>query len=788
MVAMCGLFFLGKAHGGSLETLTDELKLENPKHGFISARPAAKWDESLICGNGTIGLTVPGDALKDRIIFSHEELFLPLYPPTVAPDIGSRMDEVRKLMLKGDAAAASRIAVEQGEKAGIEKWVWPDPPVPACQLAIESLDGGEVKSYARKTDFEKAEVTVAYRTDAGVFRRTAFASRKDGVAVIRISSPTGNKLNYKIRLAQLPVQEGGWMKPDDFAKVSAAIDGGYLSYQTEFINKWDRSVNGFDFLARVIAPKGRLEVNDGWLQITGAKEILILEDVALSYAMPLNGAEGLKKKLDAIEPDYDRLLASHAAIHSEMFNRFCFNLGNNAPLLVTSEELQVSSSVENPNPDLLVQVLKACRYNLICASGKRPPTLQGLWSGTWTPMWSGDYTLNGNAPTAIACGLNANFHEATDAYLGMMTREKPNFEKNAKELYGIDGIYVPSRMSQRGDVYHYAEEYPHLYWFAGSSWTAHFYYDKWLYTCDEEFLKNEAIPFMLGAYDFLKEIVYKDEKGIYHFIPSYSAENNPIGMHPLAIDSTHDVAGMKQLLRNLITLVDEGYLPEAGRDEYVQILEHLPDYSVDENGEFNEWLWPGMKNHQSHRHASHLYPLFDGVDPEFDENPMLKDGAVLSLENRLSYRRGEKNGGVMAFGLALMGMASAHLGDAEHGFECLNWLTHSYWTPAFGSYHDPGEIFNVDISGGMPAVVAYMLLQSTKDEITLLPCLPKEWADGSVKGLRARGGFEVDLEWKDGKLMTATIRSLAGRPTSIVYGGKATPLKLKKGESKVLTF
>ena len=772
------------AHGGLLERLSEGLQLEIPEHGFVCGQPASKWDESLICGNGTIGLTMPGDALKDRIIFSHEELFLPRWPPTAAPDLRSRLDEIRELLRKGDGATASGIAVEEGSKVGIPGMIWPNPPVPACQLELEALDTDAVTAHARRTDFETGEITAAYRTHKGVFHRSAFASRKDHAAVIRISSPSGSKLNYRMRLAPLPPKGSGF-NPDEFAESSAGIRGHWLSYRTEFTRKWDGSLKGFEFLAKVIARNGTLSNHDGWLHVTGADEILVFEDIRLSRTLPLQGRDALRRKLDAIGPDYAALLADHAAIHSEMFNRFSFDLGDGRRPARTSEELLASSSFDNPNPDLLVQVLKACRYNLISATGKLPPTLQGLWSGTWTPMWSGDYTLNGNAPCAIACGLNTNLQEATDAYLGMMNRNVPFFERNARELYGAEGVFVPSRMSDRGDVYHYSKYHPHLFWFAGSSWTAHFYYDKWLHTRDEDFLKREAIPFMLDAYTFLREILHQDDRGGYHFIPSYSAENRPAGAHPCAANATHDVAAMKQLLRNLITLARGGYLPEDRADEFEQVLKGLPPYAIDDDGGLNEWLWPGLRNNNSHRHASHLYPLFDGVDDEFVGNPGLREAAKAAIGKRLAFRR-DKKGGAMAFGLVQLGLAAAHLGDAPQADECINWLANSYWTPAFGSYHNPGSIFNVDICGGIPAVVSYMLVQSTEDTITLLPCLPDSWPDGRVKGIRTRGGFEVDLEWKNGALVKASVRSIAGRPCTIIHNGTKAALQLQKGERRDL--
>jgi hypothetical protein len=367
-----------------------------------------------------------------------------------------------------------------------------------------------------------------------------------------------------------------------------------------------------------------------------------------------------------------------------------------------------------------------------------------------------------------------------------MTDWYDDYKLNAKELFGMDGIFVPSRGSDMGNCYTFNVEYPMLYWWAGTAWPCNFFYDYWLYTGDEELLKTKGIPFMLDAYKFLKQILYK-HNGQYIFIPSYSPEIGPVGKHPIAINANMDVAVMKQFLRNLMALAEKGFIENAPVDEYKDILENLPKYAIDINGELKEWIWEGFENENAHRHASHLYPLFDGVDPEFINNPALMDAAKKAIESRLKYRR-DDNGAEMAFGIVQLGTPAAHLKDVEHAYECIKWLSSSYWTPAFVSYHDPGNTFNLDISGGMPAVLIYMLIQSTVDEIELLPALPAEWPDGEIKGVLARGGFEVDMKWENGVPVIVKVKSHGGNKTTVVYNGSSYEINLKTGESQELRF
>lgn len=814
-----------------IESITEALKIENPKHGFISYLLPTKWEESLISGNGTIGTLMPGNVNKDRIVLSHEKLFLPKYAPAKAPKLGPRLAETRKLIFEGNYEKAGEIMMEEGVKSGIKDMVWTNPLIPACQIEIENLNPIHQTKYARSINYETGESKVAFTDGETIIHRSAFVSRTDDVAVVNISSPSQSKLSYKFRLNQLPneVDEDEFIpgisnNPDDYTvKGDNAVRGNkkandeqkeqddekfiedeaddafdefntanyvepfqvtaknnVLTYTTEFKMKWKGSLKAYTVVSKIIPKGGTSIVKDGWINIENADEILIISTIELFHELPANKKSKVLAKLNVLSPDYKALLDSHAKVHGEMFNRFSFNLGKDTQLEVTAEELLASSTPEKFNTDLLVQLIKSCRYNNISSTGENPPALQGIWSGTWWPAWSGDFTLNGNVPSCIAGGLNSNFPEVSMAYLNMMTSWYDDFRHNAKELYGLEGIFVPSRGSDFGSCYHYIDQFPHLYWWTGTTWPCHFFYDYWLYTGDEEFLKERVIPFMLDAYKFLSKIIYK-HSGEYIFIPSYSPEIAPVGKHPIAINATMDVASMKQFLRNLITLAEQGYIPDDTISEYKEILENLPNYAIDSKGELKEWIWEGFENDNAHRHASHLYMLYDGLDPEFIENPALKDAAIKAIESRMKYRR-EGRGAEMAFGLVQLGAAAAHLKDIAHAYESVKWMCSSYWNPALVSYHDPSAIFNLDISGGLPAVVTYMLLQSTPEKIELLPALPADWSNGSIKGARARGGFLVDLEWKDGKPVDVEITSLKGNNTTVFFGNKAVKVNAAKGE------
>ncbi len=766
----------------------DHLLIDPPEHGYSTNLPATKWEESMITGNGTFGALVMGFPMKERIIFSHEKLFMPETPPTQAPDLGGSLGTIRELVLSGQGEKASELAVELGKKVGIDGMIWTDPMIPACQMEIELLDKDPVLNYSRSVNYETGEAATAWTTRKGLFKRTLFASRADGIIAMKFSSPDGIPSNFRIRLSQLPIEEGEtndeeqeFQSGDLIENVTSSVQkNGGLKYTTEFKKKWEGSLKGYTVENRVTHCDGTLRTDGEWLYLEGCTDVLLISDISLSYELPVSTETGVKQ---VPEMDYEVLLKRHAIIHGEMFNRFSLSLGNDDGLYQTPYQLIKSSSFGNLNNRLVEELCEAARYILISSTGEIPPTLQGIWGGTWRPAWSGDFTLNGNVPSAIASGLNTNFQEVTEAHMDYMYSMMDDFRDNARDLYGAPGIFVPSRSSSSGKTYHYGEYYPHLFWFAGGAWTSHFFYDYWQYTGDDQFLKERVIPFMLAAAEFYEFILTEGDDGHLMFLPSYSPEVGPQGKHPLSINATMDVAALKQLLRNLLHLVDLGYLETSKNATWNQILANLPAYAIDETGDLKEWIWPGLKNNNQHRHASHLYPLFYEVDPDFEASPELQAAAVTAIENRLKYRR-DNNGAEMAFGLVQKGLAAAHLQDAEHAYECVDWLCNSYWSPAFTSYHDPGEIFNVDICGGLPALVTEMIIQSSADDITLLPALTDQWPDGKIMGVRTRCGVTIDLTWKEGKPVSAVLYARDKTSFELVFLDKTWALSLAKGQKQ----
>jgi len=746
----------------------------------------------MLTGNGTIGALVFGDPLDERIILSHEKLFMPEYPPYPAPPLYKYLDQMRELTAQGRGDKAAELLVRAGEEVGIDDMIWTDALIPACQLEVKSLSKKKISHYTRSVNYETGEATTAWKTGEDIFHRSVFFSRAHGIGVMKMTGSKPGSLNFKFRLSQLPRnreeedEDDQWEEDDEekshggdlIREFKRGAESNRLFYSTVFAKQWEGSLKGFSVDARIRISGGYKSTQDDWLVVRKADEIKILMGIKLSYALPLEPVVSTAKH---IRKSYAKLLDAHTKIHSPMFNRFALQIGNERREGQTAEDLIASSSYGKLGTELVNQLCEASRYALISSTGEIPPTLQGIWGGTWRPAWSSDFTLNGNVPSVIACGLNTNLLELTQSYLDMMWAWFDDFRDNAQGLYHAPGIFVPSRASSSGKTYHYGYDYPHLLWYAGNAWTAQIFYDYWQYTGDETFLKERAIPFMQASVEFYEFILTKDKEGKYMFLPSYSPEVGPRGKHPLAINATMDVAALKQLLRNLLTLSEQGRIGKEKNTAWEHMLANLPAYAVDQQGDLKEWISPGLRNNNRHRHASHLYPLFYEVDSDFAKRPELMAAAKTAIENRMKYRR-QKNGAEMAFGLVQKGLAAAHIKDTDHAYECVDWLCNAYWSPALTSYHDPGAIFNVDICGGLPAVVTEMLIQSSAQAVDILPALPKQWPDGKIKGVRTRCGVTVDLEWKNNKPVRATFKAQRKTTFKLRCKKREWPLGLKQGQ------
>lgn len=785
----CKIIAFAAALSLSASCTAERIELnDTPERGFYSTRPAAMWEESLVTGNGTMGAMIAGYPYHESIVLNHALLYMPLHEPHTPVSQGKHLDEIRRMMLADKFGEASQWVVDQSVKEGFDMGIhYTDPYIPAFQLSL-SGDSLAVEDYVRTVDFTTGEVEVKWRDSNGIYSRQVFVSRPDSVVAIRLRAAEGGKINTTVELAQVTECEEWWIDKFNLGEnygfrkreVTNVEDG--LCYRAWYEKTWEGSAQGYEGVVKVVDADGDVRAEGGKLIIGNATEVLMLARVEPSWDMEQSAVSDILDKLDRVPADYAKLLGPHRRIQSDLFNRVSLDLHATAEDRAKSSEDLLAAG--GGNPALIERLFDAARYNIISCTGTNPPNLQGIWGATMTPPWSSDFTTNGNLPVAISHYLQANTPELMLPLFDKLESLMDDFRENARVLFNCRGICIPSHFNTHGLNNHFDATWPMTFWTVGAAWYSMFYYDYYLYTQDMDFLRNRALPFMEQAAQFYEDFLIEGADGKLMFCPSYSPENHPANYPSQAcINATMEVMGVNGLLRAVIASSRMAGVNGDKIAKWESMLAKMPPYELNEQGEIREWLWKDMQDNHNHRHASHLFGLYDLHDPQIMESEALREGCKRAIDRRMEIRRRDK-GGIMAFGMVHLAFAAAAMGESETAYDMLQWLGNSYWNNNLVSTHDPGYTFNLDISGGYPSLVMKMLVYAEPGVISLLPCLPKEWQEGSLKGVALRGGILMkELSW-DAQGVQAVFLSQTDQVVKVEINGKPVgELALKAGES-----
>jgi hypothetical protein len=757
--------------------------LSVPERGFVSAEPGETWEQGLLSGNGTIGASVLGRPLEEVVIFSHKRMFVPERAPLLPPLTATRLFEIRRLIDRGLYGQAAQLAVDVSEQ---KTFLYPDPLMPAFDLRVKMEARGEIGDYLRATDFRTGETIVHWSDSRGVYERRLFVSRADGLAVVRIAGPGPGGVSCRLELS--PREPENRRFKANVANLATTTDASFLTFRHGFSRAYPGSIQGLEGVARVALRGGATTTSGPALVVTGADEVLVFVDIKVLDEFDKSKIEATKQALAGLPSDYGEFLGRHEKIHGEMFLRMRLDLGGGEDHQLTTEKLLAKTTDAEPSRALLEKVFDAGRYNIISSTSDLPPTLQGVWAGTYDPPWASDFTHNGNVPSAIASMLMANTPELLLSYTSYMEGLVPYLEVNAERIFGARGIVLPSRSTTNGYNNAFAVSFPGQFWVAGAAWAAHYFYDYWLYTGDRKFLAEHALPFMEKAALFFEDYLYEGPDGTYVFSPTQSPENAPGNTrNQMTYNATMDVAAAKELLANTIAASRE-----LGRNRdkvpvWEKMLAKMPGYLVNEDGAVKEWLTPALTDNYNHRHTSQLYALLDGMPEEVTQSPKLRAAfkKLIELKFERHWTNWEKQGGFMSFGLVQLGQSAASLGEADLAYACLVPLLNRYWLHNLASMHNAKKLFNTDISGGMPAVLIKMLASSDPGVIRLLPAKPAAWPSGTIEGILCRGQVEVKrLTW-NGRRVEAVLRSGKAQEISLSLPGEIKTARLEKGAGSI---
>lgn len=765
-VMLMSLFLLSHAEDADFPEISPNPPA--PKRGFVSSKPAKTWEQGLISGNGTIGANVLSHPLKETVIFTHERLFMPRGKPVMPPrTTGTRLFEIRRLIERGLYQQATQLAFDL---SGQEGFMYPDPFVPAFDLSIGMETGEKIADYRRSVDFQTGEATVRWAGEDGqAFERRLFVSRADGVAVLLISG--SEQASVDCRLELHPRQLSGDLDDkttkrsnhvfnENIRDVVMEADSSTLTYRNGFKHAYPGSIQALEAAARVVIKGGTVTSRERELVVSGADHVLVFVGINPVYDLEQSGMEILKSDLAALPAGYNKLLERHARIHGQLFNRMRLDLGGGSDDHgLTTEALLSEADGGRISKALIEKEFDAGRYNIISCVGELPPTLQGVWGGTYVPGWASDFTHNGNVPSAIASLLNGNTPELMLAYTSYIESIVPYLEINAKHMFGCRGVVLPSRSTTNGFNNALAPRFAGGFWVGGAAWAAHFFYDYYLYTGDRAFLSEHALPFMEKAALFFEDYLYEGDDGKFVFSPTQSPENTPRNTKSQgSFNATMSVAAAKELLRNTIAASQVLSVNQRKIPLWRGMLEKMPEFMIDDEGTIKEWLTPELENQNNHRHSSQLYPVYYGMPEEIAVDPALREAFRKVVEIKLDEHYSPERSGFMSFGVVQLGQAAASLGEGELAYRCVEQLATRYWLHNLASMHNHKSLFNMDISGGMPAVIIGMLAESEPGKVHLLPALPKAWPSGTIEGVLCRGQVEIKkLDWNSERILVSLV-------------------------------
>ena len=737
--------------------------------GFWSSSVGIDWEHGLIAGTGSLGAVLSGTPTRHSIHVCHEEFFLPVNSAKAAPRIEPAIAEVRAAALAGDAETATSITQRLARDDGYDgSMIWTDPFVPIAELTWSPDTPVEGGQYRRIGDFTTGRVEVEWTDGAGVGSGIALIpDRATGGMSIELWSDHDHSGVLALDFGEEPRGPGEYPSTDYGVFLEPAvpiIDGSRMTLDVKVAEG-------------NLSPFVRENPPSPWPPRHARLIVDLPADIDAepeSGAVRLRLTAGRTVRLPIRVELFGGLAAAEAEVaagetHASLFEACSLDLNSGVDDVVPYDDVLQRARAGDPQGLLAAVELAFAsgRHTIISSTGVLPPTLVGIWQGTRRPAWSGDWTQNGNVQHGGVASLVASgTPELLTSYLRAIFRHVDDYAANAQRIFGAPGWLLPARFDSHGNSNHFAPAFPHLYWMAGGAWVLRLAWDQFTAIGDVDLLREYAWPLASNVMAFALAVALPGDDGLLHLAPSYSPENTPGNRaNPIGVDATMDVAAFRDAARLAIRIAD--ILGEdADRDAWRSFADRLPPYRVADDGTFAEWLDPTIAEEIGHRHVSQLY-AFWYEDDEAAGAPELRAAALETIRRKLAWRNERPwaagDGRMeMAFGLVGLGLAAARLGDAEAARHCVESLARDFWRSNAVSTHDGDAIFNVDASGGLPAVVIEMLVQSQPNRISLLPALPNSWSRGSIRGVRARGGIVVEnLRWDDDGLVS-TLRAAEG--------------------------
>ena len=783
-------------------TNTSQLNIQQ-KYTLWYEQAATHFEESLVLGNGKMGASIFGGVRIDSIYLNDATLWSgePVNP-NMNPDAHENIAPVRMALENEDYEKADQLIRNiQGS--------FSQSFAPLGTLAIEfDHDEQNLENYRRSLNISDAVSEVSYKLEGVNYSRSYFISHPDQIMVINLKSDAPNTLNFKVDFSSL-------LKTTTHIDNNTQKTEGYAPYHAEpnYRGNIKDPVRFDDKRGIHFANCIKIKDTDGKVSFEGSKLVLsegsyaqILISVATSFngfdKDPVNEGKPYKeiaqRQLDEVsKKSYEQLKSDHIADHHALFNRLAFQLQKNGSLNLPTDKRLIRYSKGKSDKGLEELYFHFGRYLMIASSRTPgvPANLQGIWNPYLRPPWSSNYTVNINVEENYWLAEVANLSECHIPLLSWIENLQETGKITAPTFYGARGWTVGHNSdiwAMSNPVGDFGNGHPvWANWNMGGAWLSTHLWEHYLFTQNLEFLQEKAYPLMKGASLFCLDMMVKDKKGKWVTSPGTSPENMYITSDgykgSVMYGATSDLAFIREVFTNTIKAANILDVDHTLQDELQETLKELHPYQISKNGgHLLEWYHDWKDADPQHRHQTHLFGLYPGHHITPDSTPDIANAA----RKTLNIKGDKSTGWSQGWRINLW----ARLKDGNRAYklyrELLNYVEPTglefNYADGGGTYpnlFDAHPPFQIDGNFGGAAGVLEMIIQSTEQNIHLLPAIPDSWSQGKIEGVRARGGFELTFSWENHEVKKLTIFSKNGGETAVHCNNKTYEVKLKEGET-----